>query len=149
MNNKETIEDFISQRSLAVVGVSRGGKGFGNMAMRELKARGYTLYPIHPSAETLEGEACYPNLGALPEKVGGVLVVVPPAQTEQVVQDAHVAGITRVWMQQGAESDAAIRYCEQNGMQAVHGKCIMMFANPQSFHKFHHWVNTLFGKLYN
>ena len=81
MNNKETIEDFISQRSLAVVGISRGGKGFGNMAMRELKARGYTLYPIHPSAETLEGEACYPNLGALPEKVGGVLVVVPPAQT--------------------------------------------------------------------
>ena len=149
MNNKETIEDFISQRSLAVVGVSRGGKGFGNMAMRELKARGYTLYPIHPSAETLEGEACYPNLGALPEKVGGVLVVVPPAQTEQVVQDARVAGITRVWMQQGAASAAAIRYAEQNGMQAVHGKCIMMFANPQSLHKFHHWVNTLFGKLYN
>lgn len=149
MNNKETIEDFISQRTLAVVGVSRGGKGFGNMAMRELKARGYTLYPIHPSAETLEGEACYPNLGALPEKVGGVLVVVPPAQTEQVVQDAHVAGITRVWMQQGAESEAAIRYCEQNGMSTIHGKCIMMFANPQSLHKFHHWVNTLFGKLYN
>jgi predicted CoA-binding protein len=149
MTKQEMIEDFIHQRTLAVVGASRDGKSFGSMALRELKARGYTLYPVHPSADMLEGEACYPNLGALPEKVGGVLVSVPSAQTEQVVQDAHAAGITRVWIQQGAESPAAIRYCEQNGMTVVSGKCILMFADPQSFHKIHRWVNNLFGRLYN
>jgi predicted CoA-binding protein len=149
MNTKETIEDFTNQSTLAIVGVSRKGQGFGNMAMRELKTKGYTLYPVHPAAETLEGERCYPNLASLPEKVGGVLVVVPPAETEKVVKEAHAAGIPRVWMQQGAESPEAIQYCEQNGMRVVHGKCIMMHTQPQSIHKFHRWVTNLFGKLYS
>ena len=149
MNLKETIEDFLNQRTLAIVGASRNGQGFGNMAMRELKAKGYTFYPVHPSAETLEGERCYPSLAALPVKVGGLLVVVPPAETEKVVQEAHAAGITRIWMQQGAQSEAAIHYCQENGIRVVHGKCIMMYAQPQSIHKFHRWIVNLFGKLYS
>lgn len=149
MSNKEIIEDFISQRTLAIVGASRNGQSFGNMAMRELKAKGYTIYPVHPTAETLEGERAYPSLAALPVKVDGLLVVVPPAETEKVVKEAQAAGIPRVWMQQGAQSEAAIRFCEQNNMQVVHGKCIMMYAQPQSIHKFHRWVVNLFGKLYS
>ena len=109
---------------------------------------GYTLYPIHPQAETIEGERCFPNLGALPEPVDGVLVVVPPAQTEQVVRDAAAAGIRRVWMQQGAESPAAIQFCKENGINAVHGECILMFAEPAAwFHRAHRWVWKLLGKL--
>jgi len=73
---------------------------------------------------------------------------VPPAETEQVVQEAAAAGIRRVWMQQGAESEAAIRFCEEHGMSVVHGECILMFAQPvDSVHRLHRWIWRLLGKL--
>jgi uncharacterized protein len=147
MTSKAIVDEFVAQKSLAVVGISRSGQKFGNMVYRELKAKGYQVYAIHPEAEQLEGDRCYPNLAALPEKVGGVVVVLPPAKTEEVVREAKAAGIQRVWMQQGAESAAAIEFCKQNGMQAVSGECIMMFAAGNSFHGFHRWVNGLMGKL--
>jgi hypothetical protein len=148
MTIKAVVDDFLAQRKLAVVGVSRTGKKFGNIAFKALKAKGYRLFPINPHAESVEGEHCYPNLSELPEPVGGVLIVVPPTETEQVVREAAAAGIRRVWMQQGAESEAAIRFCEENGMSVVHGECVLMFAQPvDSVHRLHRWIWRLLGKL--
>ncbi len=146
---KAAIDDFLSQGALAVVGVSRSGKKFGNAASRELRTKGYRVIPVHPEAESIVGERCYPSLKELPEPVGGLLVVVPPAQTEQVVREAAEAGIRRVWLQQGAESAAAIKYCRDQGMSVVHGECILMFAAPTGGHKLHRWLWKLLGKLSN
>ncbi len=147
MTSKATVEEFISQKTLAIVGVSRGGQKFGNMAYRELKANGYTLYPIHPTAENLEGDRAYKDFASLPDKVGGVLVVVPPAQTERVLREAAAAGIRRVWMQQGSESEDAIQFCKENGIAEVHGECIMMYAGKSFLHKPHRWIWQLLGKM--
>ncbi len=148
MSTAQAVEGFLAQRTLAVVGVSTTGKKFGNVAYRELRARGYRLFPVHPSAQVVEGERCYPSVGGLPEPVGGVLIVVPRAQTERVVQEAASAGIKQVWMQPGAESETAIRFCKENGMTGIHGECILMFAEPVgSVHRVHRWVWRLLGKL--
>ena len=148
MTSKSAIDDFVSQRTFAIVGVSRSGKKFGNNTFRELTSHGYKLYPIHPEAETLEGVPAYKDFASLPEKVNGVIVIVPPAQTEKVVQDAAAAGIKRIWMQQGAQSDSAIRFCRENGITEIHGECINMFAHDTaSFHKFHRGLLKIFGRL--
>ena len=148
MTSKAAVADFVGQRKLAVVGVSRQGKKFGNFAFRELRSKGYELFPVHPQAETIEGGRCYPSLRALPEPVDALLIVVPPAQTEQVVRDAATAGIRRVWMQQGAESPAAIKFCQENGIREVHGECILMFSEPLAWwHRAHRWAWRLLGKL--
>ena len=148
MVSKAAVDDFVAQRTLAVVGVSRTGKKFGNTIYRELKAKGYRLFAVHPSAAQVEGDRAYPSLKALPEAVGGVIICVPPAQAEQVVQDAAAAGIHRIWLQQGAESEAAVRFCQEYGLGVVAGECIMMFAAPVGFpHSMHRWVWKLFGKL--
>jgi predicted CoA-binding protein len=147
MTSKTTIADFLSQRSLAVVGVSRDERKFGNTIYRTLKAKGYRVFAVNRNAETLEGDPCYHSLGALPEKVDGVVVCVPPHQAEQVAQEAARSGIQRIWFQQGAESYAAIRYCEKNEMSTVSGQCVLMFAEPvTSVHRFHRWVWKVIGK---
>jgi predicted CoA-binding protein len=147
MTTKAAVEDFLAQQTLAVVGVSREGKKFGNTAYKELKAKGYQVFPVHPHVDAIDGARCYPGLSALPEPVGGVLIVVPPHETEKVVRDAAAAGIRRVWMQQGAGSQAAIQFCEEQGISAIHGECILMFADPASFHRLHRWIWGLLGKL--
>ena len=148
MTTEEAIQDFIASKRIAVVGVSRGGKKFGNAAYRELKSNGYRTFPVNPQAETIEGDRCHPSLKELPEPVDGVVVVVPPSETVKVVRDAFDAGISRVWMQQGAESEEALGLCEQNGISAVHGHCILMFAGQVgSYHRLHRWVWKLLGKI--
>jgi predicted CoA-binding protein len=148
MTTKAAVSDFLAQRTLAVVGASRKGTKFGNTAYKELKAKGYKVIPVNPHAEIIEGDPCYPNLSALPEAVDGVLIVVPPSETEKVVRDAAQAGIRRVWMQQGAESQAAIRFCEERDISAIHGECILMFADPTAFHhRLHRWAWGILGNL--
>lgn len=148
--SKAIVDDFVSQKNLAVVGVSHDPNKFGNLAYKELKARGYRLFPVNRNLEKLGEDVCYPNLMALPEKVDGVLVVVPPTETEKVVQEAEAAGIKRIWMQQGAESEASIQFCKDHGLSEVHGECILMFSSPvKSYHKFHRMLWRLLGKLPN
>jgi uncharacterized protein len=148
MTSKATVDSFVAERTLAIVGVSRSGKGFGNVILRELSAKGYRMLPVHQEVPTIDGFRTSPSLAALPEKPGGVVVVVPPARALQVVRDAHAAGITRVWLQQGAGSPEAIRFCEEHGMTVVHGECLLMFADPTGFiHRAHRWVWRVTGKL--
>jgi len=148
MTTKSTVKDFLARRTLALVGASRDPKAFSSMASKELRAKGYRVIPVNPNADAVMGERCYPRLADLPERVDAALIMTPPAQTESVVRDAAAAGIKWVWMQQGAESPAAIQFCQENGIREVHGECIMMFAGGRSFpHNMHRWVWGLLGKL--
>ncbi len=146
--SKTIVDDFVSQKTLAVVGVSSNPQKFGSLAYKELKERGYRVFPVHRNAESLLGDPCYPSLQALPEPVDGAVVIVQPAETEKVVREAEAASIKRIWMQRGAESDAAIEFCREHGLQAVHGECILMFARPvRSIHRVHRVINGIFRKL--
>jgi predicted CoA-binding protein len=148
VNTKQDVQEFLSQKTLALAGLSRDDKAFSATVNRQLKAKGYRVLPVNPHAETIAGEQCYPSMTALPEKVGGVLVLTPPAESEKVVRDAAARGITRVWLQQGAESPTAISFCLEKGMQVVSGKCILMFAEPVGpLHGVHRWFAKVFGQL--
>lgn len=145
---KIDVENFLAQKKLAVVGVSRQKNKMGNAIFRELKHRGYEVFPINAHTNRIEGVECYPDLKSLPEPVGGIVVVVSPRQTGQVVKDAAAAGITRVWLQLGARSDEAVKFCQDNHITVVYNECIMMFAEPVgSIHKFHRFIWKIFGKL--
>lgn len=147
MASRTAVDAFIAQPALALVGLSRSGKKFGNAACRTLRDRGYRLYPIHPSADTIDGVRCYRRFADLPEPVDSVLVIVPPQQALTIVREAAAAGIRRVWLQQGSSSPAVLQACAELGLQFVADECILMFAEPAGFHKLHRWVNGVLGRL--
>ena len=148
MNSKKLVEEFLSQKKIAVVGVSRKKTKFGNAIYKELKQKGYNVLPINPNMQTFEGDACYPNLMLLPEKVDAVVINVPPAQAEKVLREVKQAGINKVWLQQGSQSEAAVKFCEENGIDYVSNECILMFAQPSAFiHRAHKWIWGVLGKL--
>ncbi len=148
MNTKKAVEEFLGLKYLAVVGVSRSGKDFSNVAYRELKQKGYRLVPVNPHADSLEGERCYHRLADIADKPEGALVITNSAQTEAVVRDAAAAGIRRLWIQQGSDSVSARELALKEGLAAVSGECILMFAEPvSSLHRFHRWIWKLLGRL--
>ena len=148
MIKRKMIDDFLSSKKLAVVGVSRSGKKFGNTVFKELRTKGFKVFQINSNAKKINDEECFPNLNMLPEKVEAAVIVVPSYETERVVRDAFNAGINKIWLQKGSESKEAINFCESNRMNVVYGECILMFTEPvKSIHRFHRGINKFFGML--
>lgn len=144
----QAIQDFIDGKRIALVGASRSEKKFGNMAYKELKQRGYQVFAINPSANEIDGDPCYPNLAALPGKVDGIVITVPPEQGMVALREAAQEGIHNVWVQQQADSPELLAAGRELGLNLVSGKCILMYAQPvRSFHGWHRAFVKLFGKL--
>ena len=127
MSSEEKIRAFLDKHNVfAVVGASRDPQKYGHQVYRDLKSAGYKVYPVNPSAQEVLGDRCYPDLKELPEKPDVVVTVAPPQVTEQVVRACKELGIRRVWMQPGSESEVAVKYCKENGLEVVYNMCIMV-----------------------
>ncbi|MBD3266848.1 CoA-binding protein [bacterium] len=138
MASQKQIEQFINSKTLAVVGVSRHKRKFGNTIFNELSQKGYTLFPVNPNMSEYGGLTCYPSLSALPQAVDGVVMILKPNAAMGVLKEAREAGIKNVWLQQGAGSDEAETYAQAHGINLIRGQCILMYAPPvKSIHKWH------------
>ena len=143
---KADIAGFLAQKRIAVAGLSRSGQAMSNMAYKEFKDRGYELFPVNPSAAEIGGERCYHSVSELKGKADAVIAFTQPAVTASVVKEAAAAGMKRIWIQQGAESEAALAEAKAAGMSAIAGQCILMHLEPVgSLHKVHGFFARLFG----
>ena len=122
-----SIERFFEGSSFAVVGASQDRSKYGNKVLRAYLQKGLKVYPVHPTADEVEGLKAYPDLSSLPEKVDGISIVTPPAVTEQVVEEACRLGIRHIWMQPGAESPSAIERARACGAEVIAGgPCVLV-----------------------
>ena len=58
---------------------------------------------IHPEAERIDGHPSQPSLQAVNGQVECVLLSVPAEQGKMVLRDAATAGLSKAWLQQGAD----------------------------------------------
>ena len=148
MPSMHDIDDFLAQKRIALVGVSRNPKQLANMVYGALKKRGYQVYPVNPNADSLEGDRCYPYIRELPEPVDGALIMLQPAAVPGVVNQCIEAGIPRVWMGLQSVSPEAVQLCREKGIAVIDGVCPMMFVAPVGFvHRCHRFILKLAGKL--
>lgn len=133
---EESIKAFLNKKNIfAVVGASRDPEKYGYQVYRDLKSAGYEVYPVNPNAQEILGDKCYPSLEKLPVKPDVVDIVVPAKVTEHAVETCKKLGITKVWMQPGSESQKAIKFCEENSIDVVHGICVMIERAKRSMSK--------------
>lgn len=147
----EMIQDFLSAKRIAMVGISRNPKDFSDRLFEEFCRQGYDMVPVNPSAQELHARKCFPRLQAIDPPVEAVLLMTPPAVTEAVIGDCIEAHIRRVWMyragSQGAVSEAAVQKCLEAGIRVVPGECPFMFLRDVGvFHRFHGFVRKVTGR---
>jgi predicted CoA-binding protein len=123
---QELIKEFMSQKKFAVVGATDNPQKYGNQIVKNLKNRGYEVYPVDPRLKELEGLSCYSGLTDIPIKVDVVDFVVPPKATEEILKQCKELGLSRIWLQPGSESETAITYCHENNLKVVHSVCVML-----------------------
>ncbi len=110
-----------------MVGASNDRAKYGNKVFRVYVQNELEVYPVNPTSERVEDITAFPDLASLPKQVHGISVITPPHVTERIIEDAAELGIKHVWMQPGAESDAAIARAEGLGMNVIHGgPCILV-----------------------
>ncbi len=123
---QELIKEFMGQKRFAVIGATDNPEKYGNQIVKNLRSRGYEVYPVNPRLKELEGLDCYPAITDVPVRVDVVDFVVPPKATEEILKQCQALGLDRIWLQPGSESEAAIAYCHENNLKVVHSVCVML-----------------------
>lgn len=153
------VQDFLAQKTIAVVGVSDRRETGCNAAYKRFKDSGYQVYAVNPRMAEYQGTPCYPDLKSIPEKPGAVFMFTSPKVTDEIVQQCVDLGIKHVWMHcmmgtkpgAGASmtsvSQEAVKMCRENGITVIPGTCPNQFLNPDFGHKMMRGMFRLFGNL--
>ncbi|MGB6976922.1 MAG: CoA-binding protein [Gammaproteobacteria bacterium] len=127
---RDNIDRFLASAAFGVIGVSKNRQKYGNKVLRAYLQKNKTVYPIHPTEKSIEGLVCLHKVAELPDTVKSLSIITPPPSTEKIVSEAIAKGITNIWMQPGAESEAAIKQCEEHGINVIaRGPCILVEFN--------------------
>ena len=104
---------------VAVIGASSNRQKFGNRAVRAFQQQGYTVIPINPHETSVEGLKAYSSVLDVPGSVDMASFYVPPEIGEQVIEEIARKGITEVWLNPGAESDALVARARALNIQPI------------------------------
>ena len=146
------VAEFLAGHRLAVAGLSRAGGQPANAIARKLRDSGHDVVGVNPQASEIDGIACYPDLGAIPGTVDGVMVVTHPSVSAAIVRQAASRNITRIWFRRsvdaGSVSAEALEACREAGITPIVGGCPMMYCEPVDIaHRCMHIVLRWMGRV--
>lgn len=118
-------EMMLEKKVWAVVGASENKEKFGWKIYKKLKDKGYTVYPINPNYEMLDGDKCYKNLSELPQTPDVIDMVVAPKHGMSTIKEASELGIKNIWLQPGTYNDELLALIESENLTAVKA-CVLV-----------------------
>jgi predicted CoA-binding protein len=148
----QVVADFLTGRRFAVAGVSRQPAQAANAVFRKLRAAGYEVFPVNPQTTEAEGVQCYPDVGAVPGRLDGVVIAAHPDAAVTIVRQCADRGVGRVWFHrsfgEGSVSAEAVRECGARGIACIVGGCPLMYCEPvDPFHRCMRWWLRHMGRV--
>ncbi len=112
--------------TVAVVGATDNPSKYGSIIYRDLKRKGFTVFPVNPNRSTVDGDPTYSHLQDLTQRPSIVNIVVPPAATLEILDQCLELGLMNVWLQPGAETPEALGFLQQHSFNYLANACIMV-----------------------
>ena len=144
MATLKQIEEFMGATPIALAGVSRNPKKFGQAAFKELRDKGLDVIPVNPFADEIYGVKAYKDILSLPQEVQGLIIMTRKDQTADVVRNAKSRGIKNIWIQQMADSKEALDELKGSDLNYITGECVLMHYKPNGVHSFHKALRKIF-----
>lgn len=93
-----SLRPFFQPSSIAIVGASQNPKNIGTRVFNAAITSGFRgpVYPVNPRAEHIGSAKAYPSIQALPEAPELVVVAVPAAAVEKVIDDCASRSVRAV-----------------------------------------------------
>ena len=131
MSQEEIRSVLESQRSVAVVGLSRNPAKASYRVAQYLQSVGYRIIPVNPFVDEVLGEKSYKSLLDVPETIEIVGIFRPsedvPAIVEEAIKLKNRLGTPKViWMQLGIVNEEAARRAKEAGFTVVMDRCMMV-----------------------
>ena len=118
---------------IAVVGASKNPEKDANTVPVYLQERGYTIVPVNPTADIINGARAYPSLSEIPEQLAKTIEVFDvfrpsedfPQVARQVVEMKKKTGRPFVfWGQLGLENEEAKKILADGKVDYVMDRCM-------------------------
>jgi predicted CoA-binding protein len=150
ISTRETVEQFLAHKRLAMVGLSRNPIDFSATLYRELIKLGYDVVPVNPHATEVLGQRCFARVNEIDPRVEAALLMTSSDVTDTVLKDCAQSGIRWLWMygvgKHGAATENAVQFCYEHGIHFVAGECPFMFLpGTGAVHRIHGWVDKILG----
>jgi len=146
-STKALIEKFLSNKEIAIAGVSRNTQKFGYKIFDHFRTKGYNTFLIHPEAKEIEGVVCYKSAKEIPNNVRALFITTNAKATDDVMNDALSRGFDMIWVQQKSETLEVLKLAKEKGIEIISGKCLFMYLDPKGGHAAHRFIMKLFGKM--
>jgi predicted CoA-binding protein len=117
--------------NVAVLGASANPDRYSNRAVALLKAKGHTVFPVHPAVAEIHGLAVYPSLTAVPEAVDTITVYLAADKSSALAADFRQIGPKRVIFNPGAENPALAAVLEQDGCRTLEACTLVLLQTGQ------------------
>ncbi len=111
--------------SVAIIGASSDRAKYGNRAVRAYVRQGWTVYPVNPNEKKIEGLPAFASIGDIPGAVDRVSLYVPPEVGETLLTAIKRKGVTELFVNPGAESDALSSAAERLGLDPIYACSII------------------------
>ena len=119
------VEQALSLKNVAVVGLSRDPAKAAHTVPRYLQMQGYKIYPVNPfGGSELLGEKVYNRVSEIEGVVDLVVVFRPSEEALPVVEDALTRqDVKAVWLQEGIVNSEVEALVQGRGLIFVQDKC--------------------------
>ncbi len=124
MNDTHMRDLLKNAKVIAVVGHSDKPHRTSYRIAQYLREEGYTVYPVNPTVETIDGEPSYPSLADVREPIDIVNVFRRSEHLQGVVDDAIEVSAKAVWSQLGVVDMNAYETAQQAELDMVMDLCI-------------------------
>ena len=122
--------------TVAILGASADRSKFGNKSVRAHQQQGYTVYPVNPKADVIEGLKAFKSLADVPAgKLDRISVYLPPQVGLAVLPEIAARGCDELWLNPGSDSDELVEAARAKGLNVIQACSIVdVGVSPHDLH---------------
>ena len=121
------IRAALSERKIAVVGLSANPARPSHDVARVMQGHGYTIVPINPREDLVLGATSYPSLSAAAAETGPIALVNVFRESSAVpaiAEEAASIGARFLWLQFGVINLSGIKIAAAGGLTCIVDRCL-------------------------
>jgi len=114
--------------TVAIVGASPKPERYAFQALQRYRARGWTVWPVHPEHRLIGNCPVFPALSALPGRPDIICLYVNPSLGLAMLDDLVAARPRLLWLNPGADSDELVAAVRQRGLYVIQACTLVVLA---------------------
>ena len=105
--------------TVAIVGASTDRSKYGNKSVRAFMQGGWTVYPVNPSAQEVEGLPCYASIAEVPGPIRRISMYVPPKVGRSMLLEIVEKSPQEFFLNPGSSDAALVEEAKTLGLTPI------------------------------